>query len=67
MLDTTPFDDDAEYPCAFCGEPNGIDVDLTGGRSQQYVQDCQVCCQPNVLSVSFDEDGRVSVWAEPES
>ncbi len=67
MLDTTHFDNDAEYSCAFCGEPNGIDVDLSGGRRQRYVEDCQVCCRPNLLHLSFDDDGQVSVWAEPES
>lgn len=67
MLDTTTFDDDAEYPCAFCGEANGIDVDLTAGYRQRYVEDCQVCCRPNVLFVSFDASGQVSVSAEPES
>lgn len=67
MLDTTSFDDDATYSCAFCGEPNGIDVDLSAGRQQRYVEDCQVCCRPNVLSVAFDEDAQVTVWAEPES
>jgi hypothetical protein len=29
-------------------------VDESAGTSQQYVEDCQVCCQPNVLTVTFD-------------
>ena len=67
MLDTTSFDSDALSHCAFCGEPNGIDVDLTGGHRQRYVEDCQVCCRPNLLHVAFDDEGQVSVWAEAES
>lgn len=67
QIETIVFDDEAAYPCSFCGESNGIDVDRSAGRSQRYVQDCQVCCRPNVLSVHFDDDGRVQVWAEPES
>ena len=65
--DATSFDDSASFYCAFCGEPNEIDVDLSGGRRQSYVEDCQVCCRPNVVSVHFDGDGRAAVDAEPES
>ena len=39
----------AEYYCAYCGETNLTFVDLTGGYQQSYVEDCQVCCRPNVL------------------
>ncbi len=46
----------AEYICAFCGEPNTTFVDWGGGKQQSYVEDCQVCCQPNVLYVHIDED-----------
>ena len=46
----------AEYYCAFCGEPNTTFVDISGGMQQSYVEDCQVCCRPNILYVRFDED-----------
>jgi hypothetical protein len=46
----------AEYFCAFCGEENATFVDLTAGMQQSYVEDCQVCCRPNVLYVNVDED-----------
>ncbi len=46
----------AVYYCAFCGEPNTTFVDISGGMQQSYVEDCQVCCRPNVLYVRFDED-----------
>jgi hypothetical protein len=29
-------------------------VDESAGRSQRYVEDCQVCCKPNVLRVRWD-------------
>lgn len=61
------YDDSATYLCASCGEPNEIDVDLSAGRRQDYVEDCQVCCRPNLLHLRFDEKGRASVEAEPES
>ncbi len=45
----------AEYFCAFCGEPNFTFVDLSAGMQQSYVEDCQVCCRPNILYLRVDE------------
>jgi hypothetical protein len=46
----------AEYTCAFCGEPNTTFVDLSGGSYQNYIEDCQVCCRPNQLYITVDEE-----------
>ncbi len=46
----------AEYICAFCGESNTTFIDISGGMQQSYVEDCQVCCRPNILYVRIDED-----------
>ncbi|WP_441000978.1 CPXCG motif-containing cysteine-rich protein [Fodinibius sp. SL11] len=43
-----------EYRCAYCGEVNHTFVDPSQGKTQKYIEDCQVCCQPNELSVSYD-------------
>lgn len=57
-----------EYICAYCGEENTTFVDWSAGAQQSYVEDCQVCCRPNVLYVRFDEDfGSVEIDSEPES
>ncbi len=45
----------AEYYCAYYGEPNTTFIDLSTGSTQQYVEDCQVCCRPNVLYITIDE------------
>ncbi len=45
-----------DYFCAYCGESNTTFVDLTSGMSQNYIEDCQVCCRPNLLYISIDED-----------
>ncbi|MGB6631051.1 MAG: CPXCG motif-containing cysteine-rich protein [Terriglobales bacterium] len=42
------------YTCGGCGEWNETTVDESAGRRQRYVEDCQVCCKPNVLRVSWD-------------
>lgn len=46
----------SEYYCAFCGEENTTFVDLSSGMSQSYVEDCQICCRPNILYIQIDED-----------
>ena len=60
------FDDSATFRCAFCGEPNEVDVDISAGSRQTYVEDCQVCCRPNLLRVRFDAEGAARVEAESE-
>jgi hypothetical protein len=47
---------DARYQCAGCGEWNDTLVDESAGRVQSYVEDCQVCCKPNVLQVAYEPD-----------
>jgi hypothetical protein len=42
------------YTCAGCGEWNETTVDESAGRRQHYVEDCQVCCKPNILRVSWE-------------
>jgi len=44
------------FQCAGCGEWNDTHVDSSAGRRQQYIEDCQVCCKPNVLSASWDTE-----------
>jgi len=44
------------FQCAGCGEWNATIVDDTAGRSQSYVEDCQVCCKPNLLRIAYDFD-----------
>jgi hypothetical protein len=29
-------------------------VDQTAGLNQSYVEDCQICCKPNLLRVHYD-------------
>jgi hypothetical protein len=45
---------EAGYQCAGCGEWNETSVDESAGGRQSYVEDCQVCCRPNVLRVEYD-------------
>ena len=58
--------DDASYVCDACGEEIVVPIDMSAGSSQQYVEDCPVCCRPNIIHVEIDEGSEVRVWAEEE-
>ena len=58
--------EEASYVCDACGEQIVIPLDLTAGNSQEYVEDCPVCCRANVIHVEVDDDGDAQVWAKPE-
>lgn len=58
--------DEASYICDSCGEEIVVPVDVSAGESQEYVEDCPVCCRPNVIHVDVDDRGNVRVWAEAE-
>jgi hypothetical protein len=51
--------------CPYCGESNEIGLDAGGGEFQEYVEDCQVCCRPWRVLVSYDDDGGAQVTAAP--
>ena len=46
----------ASYICAVCGETIETVIDESQGIQQEYIEDCQVCCRPNVLHVTIDPD-----------
>ena len=58
--------EEGSYFCGACGEEIVVPIDPSGGMSQQYVEDCPVCCRPNVIHVELDEDGDARVWGERE-
>ncbi len=58
--------DEGRYVCDACGEDIVIPLDPTGGDEQEFVEDCPVCCRPNVIHVEFFEGEEPRVWAEAE-
>jgi hypothetical protein len=58
--------DEASYICDSCGEEVVIPLDPSAGSSPEYVEDCPVCCRPNVMHVEIGGDGEVRGWAERE-
>ena len=56
-------DSTADVVCPYCGEQVQIGLDAGGGSSQQYVEDCPVCCRPWTVYVSYDEFGTATAFA----
>ena len=59
--------DEATYVCDSCGEEIVVPLDFSAGESQEYVEDCPVCCHPNIIHVEIDNSGAAHVWAESEA
>jgi DNA-directed RNA polymerase subunit RPC12/RpoP len=55
---------EGSYICTACGEEIIVPVDPSQGTHQQYVEDCPVCCRPNLLTVESDSLGA---WIRAES
>ena len=46
--------EEANLTCPHCGEPITLLLDLSGG-SQSYTEDCEICCQPILVSLWIHE------------
>ncbi len=44
------------YECPHCGESVDTAPDRGEGERFTYVEDCPVCCRPNVIAVEYDPD-----------
>ena len=60
-LDT---ESETEVECPYCGEVVEIVIDKSGGATQDYVEDCEVCCRPWKVHVSLDVGGAIEVRLE---
>lgn len=49
---------ESRFQCASCGVWNVTSVDESAGRRQSYVEDCQVCCKPNLLRIEYDNSAQ---------
>jgi transcription elongation factor Elf1 len=62
-----PREAETSYICPSCGESIVIPIDVSAGEEQKYIEDCPVCCNPNVIHVElFEADEPPRVWAEAE-
>ena len=55
-----------QYGCAFCGEDNDVFVDPSGGQHQTFTEDCTVCCRPNLITLTIDDEGEAAIEVSQE-
>ena len=56
---------EAVVSCPYCGESIELTLDPGSGPEQDYVEDCEVCCQPWQVSVRYDSEGHADVTVLP--
>ena len=56
-----------EWSCGTCGEPSQVLYDPSAGYRQEFIEDCSVCCRPNVISFDVDPaEGTLRIGVSPE-
>jgi hypothetical protein len=51
--------EEVDVSCPYCGEVFSTVVDYSAG-SQDYIEDCYVCCRPIRFSVMVNHNGELS-------
>lgn len=54
-------DTEAVVRCPYCSAAVEIALDPGSGATQDYIEDCEVCCQPWRVSVQYGSDGHAEV------
>jgi len=50
-----------QFSCAYCGAPNSLSIDVSGGQSQKFLTDCEVCCHPLVVKIELSGEEILSI------
>jgi len=58
-------DNDFIWICQYCGIHNVVWVDLTAGNKQDFIEDCRICCRPNRIIVTVDNEEMTFIEARP--
>jgi len=56
----------ANIQCPYCWENIEITIDCSV-ESQEYIEDCEVCCRPIVMQITVSIEGEPRVEVERES
>ncbi len=55
-----PLLNEHEVTCPYCWQRISLIVDASTG-SHQYIEDCEVCCRPLLVTCTVSEGGDVEV------
>jgi len=56
---------DAIVVCPYCWQQVEITLDPGGGSSQEYQEDCEICCRPWLVRVHYSGSGFATVTIAP--
>ncbi|MHB8481254.1 MAG: CPXCG motif-containing cysteine-rich protein [Nitrospiria bacterium] len=59
-------EDFIHYACGYCGETNEVLIEESIGKNYEVIEDCLVCCRPNIVHI-FKEEGRWECRATSEN
>ncbi len=62
-----PLEQPESFLCPYCGEPNSLSVDISGGRIQEFIVDCEICCAPVAVRLTVDGEDVVGVETRREN
>lgn len=51
--------------CPNCGEPIEMLIDCSID-DQEYIEDCQVCCRPIMVTINVGNDGTLAIAVRNE-
>ena len=54
------------FLCPHCGETNTVQLDASAGKSQEFSQDCEVCCRSIKIELEWKAGEIASFKAESE-
>ncbi|SIS55814.1 CPXCG motif-containing cysteine-rich protein [Neptunomonas antarctica] len=52
--------------CPYCAEKISVTVEVLD-ESQEFIEDCQVCCQPITVAVAISTEGSYSISVRSEN
>ena len=56
-----------EFLCPYCRGTNELLVDVSGGPHQEFVVECEVCCDPILVRLQLHGEAVVSIDVEREN
>jgi hypothetical protein len=62
-----PLEQYENFYCPYCGGSNELQVDVSGGKTQEFVVDCEVCCAPIMIRLKISGGSVVSLDAQREN
>jgi len=55
------------FLCPYCGSENSLLVDYSEGKKQEFVLDCETCCRPIVVKITFHSSEAPEIQTEKEN